>query len=406
MLKHILVFALLSLSLSASAQSMAQSNTLDITQNFAPDQDVLVQKSDGNWYTGWVIRAEADRVLVAFNWSANEMAWVSLDKLRENTSSPIPQAKKWVKGWNSKEGTLWDLAVSADGRWLAAAAAVGYLQIFEQASLYPHQRLNGRKRPYSALAFSPDSQTLAACDDGGQVSLYTTHNWQLSKQFQLPGTCEKLAFSQQGILALAGYSTPKSYSHGVWLYNAKTDKRSEIQLAKPSSERLISALQFDPSGKNLALGYSNQLKGVELFQLQALTLKSMRKIASGGDISSLTFSPEGKYLAGGGTEQKVSLWNWRTGQRLWSVPWRTGKEQYITSLDFSPNGQTLAVCGMGSGAPVQLLRTGNGQKQASLGDIGSMNCNGVRFSRDGQSLYTIRQVFSDFFELILERYRL
>ncbi|PIQ24137.1 hypothetical protein COW36_10785 [bacterium (Candidatus Blackallbacteria) CG17_big_fil_post_rev_8_21_14_2_50_48_46] len=373
---------------------------------FAPGQDILAQKDDGNWYIAWVIREEAGQVLVAYNWSANEMEWLPSERIRENQRAPKADAEKWISGWNSSEGSLWALAISADGKWAAVAAAAGYIQTFEQPNLYPLQKLPGNQKPIRALAFSPDSQSLASCDDGGQISIYQTGQWKLLQRKQVSGSCNTLAFSKQGVLALAGYTAQKNPTQALWLYDLNSQKLSAPLVPKPSQERVISSLSFDPSGEFLALGSSNQLKGIELFSVSNLSLKALRKLPSAGDISTLAFSPDGKYLAAGGTEQKLMLWNWRSGQRFWATPWRSGKEQYITNLDFSPDGSQIAVCGMGSGEPVQIFRTGNGKHVKSLGKKTSMNCTGLRFTQDNQSLLTIRQVYSNFFELILDRYRL
>jgi hypothetical protein len=102
------------------------------------------------------------------------------------------------------------LAQKDDGKWAAAGAAAGFIQTFEQSSLYPLQKLPVSQKSIRSLAFSPDSQSLASCEDGGQISIYQTGQWKLLQRKQLPVNCETLAYSKQGVLALAGYSFQKT----------------------------------------------------------------------------------------------------------------------------------------------------------------------------------------------------
>jgi WD40 repeat protein len=373
-------------------------------QAFEPQEDILVQKEDGNWYRAWVVRAEPERTMVAFNWSANTMDWVENSQIKANTRAPLEKSKKVISGWQNGDSSLWGISASADGEWLAVASGAGWLQIFEQSTLFPIAQLLGRKQPFRALDFSPDGQTLAACDDGGQVSLYMSGTWDLKSRFQGPQYCKKMSFSISGILAMSGNTAGKDAGSALWLYDPQAKKLSSPLIRTSFQERIISALIFSPDGQFVAVGNANKRKGIEIYQVKGLTLKLFKKWKTTTDISTLVFSPDGRYLASGGTDSQLQLWDWKQAKRFWSSSTGQGPEYAINSLDFSPDGQSIVACGHGAWKGPKTFRTGNGKPILEMGEHLSMNCTGVRYSRDGKSLYTVRQIFSNFNEKILDRY--
>ncbi len=308
-------------------------------------------------------------------------------------------------GWNSKRGTLWDVAVSQSGERVAVGAAAGFVNIFDQKLNVLHT-LNLGKKPVYSVAFSPDERQLAACNSAGQVKIFDVVTGQLKQTFQPGAYCSLVAFGQ-GLLAVAGSPTSKEKHRSVWLYRlSESGVPSPPQrfIHDPSPVKYVSAMTFAPDGKTLAVGSSNRRAEVNLFNC-ADKIKPLRTLKTRGDVSALRFSPDGVFLAGGGTAGQVNLWKVSTGQRFWQKPWRAGK-QFISSVDFSPDGNHVAVCGMGYGPPVTLYRKGNGKLIDEVGKKRGMNCNQIRYDPSGKMLYLVRQVFSDFNEQVLTRYQL
>lgn len=388
-----MAFTVASLSFSASAQA------------FEPQDDVIVNKA-GKWFRGWVLRSDGpDHHLVAYNWNADTSERVENRRIQANTRSQIAPQDKWVSGWTSTEGTLWSIAVDKQNQHMAVAAAAGFIQVFEAPTFFPVQRIPAWGKAVFALAFSPDGSSLAACDYGGQLKIFDTRTWQTSHSVQIGKGCERLAFSSQGKLAVSGIPQRPKGHHSLWIYDLKTKSLSSPLLSTSVENRYFSALDFNAVGDHLAVGSSNRQKGVEVFTLKGNALQSIKKIPTAGDVSSVSFSPNGEYIAGS-SNADLNLWKWRTGQRFWSAPFRTGRDVFLSALDFAPDGQSIAACGTGRGFPVNIYRTGNGKLTQSLGEVRSMNCNGLRFSNDGHSLFTVRQVFSNFNEKIIDRYDL
>ncbi|MBF2051836.1 MAG: PD40 domain-containing protein [Candidatus Sericytochromatia bacterium] len=399
-IKCLLATALASMALALPA----------VAQSFEVGQDVILEQ-DGKWLRGWVLQPDGkDHYLVGLNWSANHIQRVQADQLRPNSSAPISGEKKQIEGWQSTEGTLWGLAASADGQYLAAGAAAGWLQMFDQRTLYPRQRIPAFGKAIFGLAFSPDGQTLAACSYDGQLRLFDSRSAEVLQQQSLPGasSCEELAFSSQGVLALSGRRAAPDGQHALWLYDTQQQRFSAPLLSAASQQKVPTALTFSPDGQKLAVGFANRQKGVGVYQVQNLNLKPLQQIPSAADIQDLAFHPKGEFLAVAEYSGELSLLKWASMQRFWRISWRgAGSSAAVNRVRFAPDGQSLAACGQGLGPPVQRLRFGNGTRIQSHGeDKRSMNCTGLVFGADGRAIYTSRQVFSNFNEKILDRYAL
>jgi WD40 repeat protein len=75
------------------------------------------------------------------------------------------------------------LDISADGRWVAAASTAGYVDLWSNprwhgaahhAAVKPLHSFIAGKAALRAVAFAPDGQRLAALDDAGRLSLWST----------------------------------------------------------------------------------------------------------------------------------------------------------------------------------------------------------------------------------------
>lgn len=115
-------------------------------------------------------------------------------------------------------------------------------------------------------------------------------------------------------------------------------------------------------------------------------------------VVSLAFSPDGKILASGSYDFHVSLWDAKTGRRLF----RLSTGSYAYALAFSPNGRYLAATA-GNGNDIQFWDITSGQERGKLADdqqaappLGKQKAvrphahqssvSALRFRRDGQIL--------------------
>ena len=98
------------------------------------------------------------------------------------------------------------LAVGADGRWLAYGGVDGRTLVVDAATGDEVADLSGDRRPILALALSPDGERLAVGDGEGFITVVTTGDWRLLRDFHAvaEGPVWALAFTADGEGVVAG----------------------------------------------------------------------------------------------------------------------------------------------------------------------------------------------------------
>lgn len=190
------------------------------------------------------------------------------------------------------------IAVSPDGRLLAAGCMSGEIVLYELPGGRVHSILPGAVERVFALAFSPDSRTLAVSDNGRQL-----RTWDLATSepvlFPSPETAlNALAFSPDG-RRLAGAGTDKL----VYVWDVA---RREVLHRLAGHRGLAQSVAFAPDGTRLASGcYGHQVHvwDVESGRL-VLTLLGHR-----GGVPALAFAPDGSFIVSAGHDRTVRLWS-------------------------------------------------------------------------------------------------
>ena len=122
--------------------------------------------------------------------------------------SVIPDDGKEIKREKKSGGStqaLYSLAISGDGRHLAAAGLERVIRVWEISSGNLVATLPGHSRFVTGLAFSPDSKRLASCDHGGDLRLWDLAATKSSFAARIPASAQSLAYSPDGaLLAVAG----------------------------------------------------------------------------------------------------------------------------------------------------------------------------------------------------------
>jgi WD40 repeat protein len=267
------------------------------------------------------------------------------------------------------------LAVSADGKWLAAGGpregrsaanlAIWSLDSDEAPGL---SRVHGGL--ITALAFSPDSKTLAVAGDDGAID-------RLARPLFL-GTQPPLKAHAGRIRALAYSPNGKSLCSvgddgAIRLWDAP-DGRQRISLPGQVARRVDSStlqvverdgesayvsknevkdhpipnfsVAFLPDGKTLVVGYEDFVKpaGVAFYDLDTGRQREDRKppredAGIWGDIAGVILTPDGATLAAAGYGT-ISLWDVASWTRR--AHFRTGGMPPVRAIAFSHDGATLA----------------------------------------------------------------
>jgi WD40 repeat protein len=228
------------------------------------------------------------------------------------------------------------LALSPDGRALAAAGPDGGVRWWDTLSPHECTPPGGSGAATSALAFSRDGSRLASADRQGTLTLWDTAGQRLwSVATDHDRFVFGLDFAPDGrTLATSGTDT------AVRLWDTATGKE---RATLPGHTTAVPALAFAPDGQTVATGDMNGI--VKLWDVATATeratlfdepLSRGRKLAQ--EVTALVFSPDGTTLAAA-IGPLVQLWDVPTGRLVAELRGHEGKVQ---CLAYSPDGARLA----------------------------------------------------------------
>ena len=234
------------------------------------------------------------------------------------------------------------LTFSADGSQLAVASENG-IALYDTYTGKVLTLLNLMMANVTALAFSPDNQTIVSAGEDATVRLWDARTGEHRADFiGHTDPVVALAFSPDGNILASG-----SFKE-IRLWDLALDGVSRTMVLQGHRD-MVTTLAFSPDSKTLA---STSFYGtILLWDVETGQLRHNLP-AHIGSILTLAFSPDNEILASGGywhpdAESTIHIWNSHTGQLLATFRNHTAP---VFALAFSPDvrgvyGETLVSAG-------------------------------------------------------------
>ncbi|MBI3272485.1 MAG: serine/threonine protein kinase [Planctomycetes bacterium] len=180
----------------------------------------------------------------------------------------------------------------------------------------------------SALALSPDGRFLAAGDADGRIEVWDAATARVLRTLGTGrGAVIALAFGPAG--RLLAFATLRGE-----LGLLPCDPQGEAA-PLPGRSGLLAALAFNREGTSLATAGADRA-------VRVLELAGRREVATlaghEGQVGAVGYSPDGETLASGGRDHLVRLWDLGRGREVRSLG---GHEGAINCVAFSPDGKLL-----------------------------------------------------------------
>ncbi len=253
--------------------------------------------------------------------------------------------------------SIYSVAFSPDGQWLAAGTGTGDIRLWQVATGQPVAVFEGHQELVWTVAFSPDGRWLAGGSEDQTVSVWDTRTRQRLNIFrEHSDTVTEVVFSPDSRYLASGSGD------GTVLIWAVGDDREP--LARLVCEDEIKSVAFSPDGQMVAAAGHDQK--IRLWETNAVLNGAGRqnvRIFEGHSrmVRSLAFSPDGHWLASGSDDQTVRVWAVESGYCQHILQ---GHQDEVHNVTFSPDGQILA--GVGFDQAVRLWRMPSGEATHTL----------------------------------------
>lgn len=242
------------------------------------------------------------------------------------------------------------IAMSADGRWVAAGTIDGEVRVWRVADRTPILSVRGHSGPVQGVALSVDGHTVASGGYDGSMRLWATEDGRPIATLEgHTGGVIGMALSADGRIAAGG-----GQDSAVWLWSI-ADGRPALILEGHTGGVWGVALSGD--GRTLASG---GLDGtVRVWDVEGGRPRATLEGHTGG-ICAVSVSGDGRTVASASLDGTVRLWGAEDGRPLATL-----------------QGHTAGVWGVALSADGQLIASSSQDKSVRLWDADSERCRAV-----------------------------
>jgi WD40 repeat protein len=266
-------------------------------------------------------------------------------------------------------GPVRALAFSPDSRSLASASRDRTARLWPLSAPGEARVLAGHRGPVNDVAFSPDGEHLATASGDMQVKVWTADGREAFTLADQQGAVTAATFAQDGAHLACGWNM-WSYGH-VTLWD--TGSREPVDLLRMAHGQLVFGLDFAPDGTlaiALAAGYIRLWKGGEQATIRG----------HGEAVRAVGFSPDGERLASGSSDRTIKVWALIDQTPQATLKGHTGA---VHALDWSPDGALIASAG--DEGTIVLWDAARGESVLTLTGL-PRPLHAIRWSPDGATL--------------------
>jgi WD40 repeat protein len=225
-------------------------------------------------------------------------------------------------------GHITSLAIAPSGEWMAAGIdngrshagctclyRLGRAEAAWQVS-ESRELVNAQDSPVRHVAFSPDSEWLATCDDQGWLSIWQVAEGRPICRLQMPESIAAAAHARPAAFSPDGQKLAAAGNRRVVVWDCKTWTQRQFDELHHGP---ITCLLWSPDGRWLISAAGDGLAVWDV--ASGRPPGPLVPLDGANDICALLFLGDGEWLLSGSTDKRFLLWNWRRNLPLaWQFP--------------------------------------------------------------------------------------